>query len=407
MNVFQDKHIVLGVTGSIAAYKVVGLASSLTQSGAHVDVILTEAAAKLVSPLSFSSVTGRRALIDDDLWKVDDHVLHIKLGENNQAFLIAPATANTIAKLANGIADNLLTLSALASRTDIMVAPAMDGGMYSHPATQDNLKTLQDRGVKVLGPAAGHLASGISGQGRMLETDQLLGYLRIWLGREGVLAGRKVVITAGGTQEAIDPVRMISNRSSGKQGYALAQAALDQGAEVTLISTQVCLKPPIGVNLCKVETAEEMLKVTLEETEKCDLLIMAAAVADYKTKHLQKQKIKKKDRDLNTIELEPTQDILLEVSKRKGSKSKEPLCVIGFAAESEDLISNAKAKLEEKNLDMIVANDITREDAGFGSDKNQATLIWKDGRTEELELMEKSTLSDMLIQEAAKILPAA
>ena len=404
MKVFEEKRIVLGVTGSIAAYKAASLASLLKKGGAVVDVILTEAAAKLVTPLTFSSLTGRRAYVDQDLWQVDDHVLHIKLGEENQAFLIAPATANTIAKLAHGIADNLLTLSALASRTDLLVAPAMDGGMYSHPATQENLKILKERGVKILGPAAGHLASGLSGKGRMLEPDQLRGHLRLRLGREGVLAGKKVVVTAGGTQEPIDPVRVIANKSSGKQGYALAQAALDQGAEVVLISGSVCLKPPEGASLLEVSTAEEMREGVINETEKADALIMAAAVADYRPAQISKRKIKKDQGGIAAIELEETSDILNEVAKRKKTPRVGPLVTIGFAAETENLKENAKLKLDKKNLDLIAANDVSREDSGFGTDTNQITLVWKNGQVEELPLMEKSEVSDIIIQETAKLI---
>ncbi len=404
MKVFEEKRIVLGVTGSIAAYKIVDLASKLTQAGALVDVILTESAAKLVSPLTFSSVTGRRAYIDQDLWQVDDHVLHIELGEENQAFLIAPATANTIAKLANGLADNLLTVSALASRTKLLVAPAMDGGMYSHPATQENLQILEKRGVRLLGPAAGHLASGKSGKGRMLESDQLLGHLRVFLGKNGVLKGKKVVVTAGGTQEPIDPVRVISNKSSGKQGFALAQAALDQGAEVVLISSPVCLSPPVGALKIDGTTAEQMSAAVLKETENADLLIMAAAVADYKPAQEKNRKIKKDQGGLSIINLETTPDILSDLAQRKKSVGIGPRVTIGFAAETENLQKNASSKLKQKQLDLIAANDISRKDSGFGSDKNQVTLIWKDGRIKELPLMEKSEVSDIIIQEASKLI---
>ena len=403
MKVFEGKRIVLGVTGSIAAYKIVDLASKLSQSGALVDVILTGSAAKLVSPLTFSSVTGRRAFIDQDLWQVDDHVLHIELGEKNQAFLIAPASANTIAKLAHGLADNLLTVSALASRTDLLVAPAMDGGMYSHPATQENLQILEKRGVQLLGPAAGHLASGMSGKGRMLEPEQLLGYLRVFLGKEGVLKGKKVVVTAGGTQEPIDPVRVLSNKSSGKQGYALAQAALDQGGEVVLISTPVCLVPPIGASLVNVTTADQMFEAVLKETKDADLLIMAAAVADYKPARESSQKIKKEKGGLSVINLETTPDILGEIARRKNTSGFSLEVVIGFAAETEKLQENAKSKLENKKLDLIVANDVSREDLGFDSDQNQVILIWKDGRIQEFPVMEKTEVSDIIIEEAAKL----
>ncbi len=403
MKVIEGKRIVLGVTGSIAAYKIVDLASKLSQSGALVDVILTDSAAKLVSPLTFSSVTGRRAYVDKDLWQVDDHVLHIELGEENQAFLIAPASANTIAKLAHGLADNLLTVSALASRTDLLVATAMDGGMYSHPATQENLQILEKRGVQMLGPAAGHLASGMSGKGRMLEPEQLLGYLRVFLGKEGVLKGKKVVVTAGGTQEPIDPVRVLSNKSSGKQGYSLAQAALDQGGDVVLISTPVCLVPPIGASLVKVTTADQMLKAVLKETKDADLLIMAAAVADYKPARESSQKIKKEKGGLSVINLETTPDILGEIARRKNTSGFSLEVVIGFAAETEKLQENAKDKLEKKKLDLIVANDVSRVDLGFGSDQNQVTLIWKDGRIQEFPVMEKTEVSDIIIEEAAKL----
>jgi phosphopantothenoylcysteine decarboxylase/phosphopantothenate--cysteine ligase len=405
MKVLENKRIILGVTGSIAAYKTVTLASSLTKAGALVDVILTGAASKLVSPITFSSVTGRKAFIDEDLWKVDDHVLHIEMGEKNDALLIVPATANTIAKMAHGLADNLLTLTALASRTIPLIAPAMDGGMYSHPATQENLDLLRKRGVEIWGPAAGHLASGLSGKGRMLEPDQLLGHLRYWLGKNGVLKGKKIVITAGGTQEPIDPVRVIGNRSSGKQGYAIAQASLDQGAEVILITAPVALKGPIGAKVVPVKTADQMAEAVFSESRDADLLIMAAAVADYKPCQESDTKIKKDQGGLDVVKLERTVDILKEIANIKENKKVGPEVVIGFAAETDNLLKNAKSKLEKKNLDLIIANDVSREDRGIGSDKNQVTLIWKDGHTRELPVMDKSDISDELVQEAAKLLP--
>ena len=404
MEIFSGKRIVIGVSGSIAAYKSAVLASALTKAGALVDTILTDAASKLISPLTFSSLTGRRAYLDSDLWKPEDHVLHIELGEKNQAFLIAPATANTIAKLAGGLADNLLTLTALASRTKIAVAPAMDGGMFSHPATQANLAILRDRGVHIWGPAAGHLASGLSGKGRMLEPEILLGHLRQFLGQAGVLQGKKVVITAGGTQEPIDPVRVLGNRSSGKQGYALAQAAIDAGAEVLLISAPTCLQAPVGASLIEVQTAEEMGEAVLVETESADLLIMAAAVADYRPAKHSDQKIKKDSGGLAQLKLEETGDILQLVADRKKGKTSGPTAVIGFAAETQNLLDNARAKLKEKSLDLIAANDVSREDSGIGVDQNRIVLIWKDGRTEELDLLPKSKVAEILIREAASLL---
>jgi phosphopantothenoylcysteine decarboxylase/phosphopantothenate--cysteine ligase len=319
--------------------------------------------------------------------------------------LIAPATANTIAKLAQGLADNLLTLTALASRTQIAVAPAMDGGMYSHPATQANLALLRERGVHIWGPAAGHLASGLSGKGRMLEPDLLAGHLRQFLGREGVLKGKKVVVTAGGTQEPIDPVRVISNRSSGKQGYAIAQAALDEGAEVCLISGPVSLLPPVGANLVQVTTAAEMAEVVLAETEGADLLIMAAAVADYRPVQPADQKIKKDQEGLETLILEGTEDILLRLAARKVESGVGPAFVVGFAAETENLLENARVKLERKSLDLIAANDVSGQGAGIGADLNQVLLIWRDGRTKDLGLLPKFEIAKALIEEAASLLP--
>ena len=237
MTILSGKHILLGVTGSIAAYKAADLASKLTQAGAQVDVILTNAAEKFVTPLTYQSVTGRKAYTDKDLWGDEAHVLHVNLGKTADLLVIAPCTADTMAKLAHGMADNLLTVTALAATCPILIAPAMDGGMFYHPATQANLQTLQTRSVLVAGPAAGHLASGLKGVGRMLEPIEILGHIRIALGKKGILAGKKIIVTAGGTQEAIDPVRVITNHSSGKQGYALAQAALDAGAKVTLINS--------------------------------------------------------------------------------------------------------------------------------------------------------------------------
>jgi phosphopantothenoylcysteine decarboxylase/phosphopantothenate--cysteine ligase len=404
MKVLDGKRIVLGISGSIAAYKAVELASRLTKSGALVDAVLTDAARKLISPVSFSSVTGRRAYIDEDLWRVSDHVLHIDLGEHNQAFLIAPATANTIAKMAHGIADNLLTLASLASRTVPIIAPAMDGGMYTSPATQENLEILKNRGVEIWGPAAGHLASGLSGKGRMLEPWQLEGLLRQKLGKEGALRDRKVLVTAGGTQEPIDPVRVISNRSSGKQGYAIAQAAIDQGAEVILISGPTCLQPPIGVELISVNTAEEMADSVILESSKADVLIMAAAVADYRPLQVSANKIKKGGEKTLTIELTQTRDILRSIAESKAKEKTGPILTIGFAAETKELLENARKKLDEKELDMIVANDVSQEESGFGSEDNQVIFIWKDGKTEEFPLLSKMEVAENLIDEVVILL---
>jgi phosphopantothenoylcysteine decarboxylase/phosphopantothenate--cysteine ligase len=402
MTVLQGKNILLGVTGSIAAYKAADLASKLTQSGAQVDVILTGAAEKFISPLTFQSVTGRRAYADADLWGNEAHVLHVSLGKTADAFVIAPCTANTIAKLAHGLADNLLTVIALAARCPLLVAPAMDGGMYDHPATQENLDALKKRGVTIVGPAQGHLASGLTGTGRMTEPSELIGHIRLLLGRRGLLAAKKVVVSAGGTQEPLDPVRVLTNRSSGKQGYALAQAALDFGADVTLITTPTSLVPPVGANLIRVETARQMFDAVVKESADADALIMAAAVADFRPKQAAGSKMKKRD-GIPQVELEETEDILKTVSGLR-SERKRPRLVVGFAAESRDLLANASEKLKSKKLDMIAANDISSEDAGFGAETNRVTLLFADGKQEALPLMSKDEVAEIMMRHIASLL---
>lgn len=393
--VLSGKRITLGVTGSIAAYKAADLASKLAQAGAQVDVILTGAAEKFVTPLTFQSVTGRRAYTDQDLWGNEAHVLHVGLGHAADMLVIAPCTANTLAKLAHGQADTLLTVTALAMSSPLLIAPAMDGGMYDHPATQENIETLRKRGAAFIGPAAGHLASGLSGVGRMLETSEIIGYIRILLGRNGPLAGKKVVVTAGGTQEPLDPVRVITNRSSGKQGYALAQAALDMGAQVTLITTPTALTPPVGARVVNVETAKEMLEAVLRESAQSDALLMASAVADFRPKNAARDKIKKEG-GVPQIELEATEDILKTVAAQR-EETKCPRLLVGFAAESRDLLENAARKLKSKGLDFIAANDISAGDAGFAVETNRVTLLFADGRRESLPLMSKAEVAETIL----------
>ncbi len=400
MSIFSGKKIILGVTGSIAAYKAADLASKLTQAGANVDVILTPAAENFVTPLTFQSVTGRRAYTDKDLWGNEAHVLHVGLGKNTNLLLIAPCTADTIAKLAHGIADNLLTVTALAATCPIVVAPAMDGGMFDAPATQENIATLSKRGVTIIGPAEGHLASGLSGKGRMIEPSDILGYTRKALGKDGSLAGKKVIVTAGGTQEAIDPVRMITNHSSGKQGYALAQAALDAGAEVCLITTPTGLIPPIGAQVIKVKSAQDMLDAVMNET--ADALIMAAAAADFRPKHAARDKMKKRD-GIPQIELEAAPDILKTVSSSQLSPKRFKV-MVGFAAESKDLLDNAAEKLKSKGLDFIAANDISAKDAGFEVETNRVTLLFANGTRESLPLMSKTEVAEKIIEHTSKLL---
>jgi phosphopantothenoylcysteine decarboxylase/phosphopantothenate--cysteine ligase len=398
----QNKRILLGVTGSIAAYKAADLASKLTQAGALVDVLLTQAALQFVTPLTFQSVTGRRAYCDADLWGDEGHVQHISLGKTADLLLIAPATANTLAKLANGLADNLLTVTALAATCPLVVAPAMDGGMYAHPATQANLEILRQRGAILVGPAEGHLASGLAGVGRMVEPIELLGRARWALSRNGPLQGRKALITAGGTQEPIDPVRVLANRSSGKQGFALAQAALDQGAEVILISGPTHLSAPVGAQLDNVNTTEEMLDAVLASLSATDVLIMAAAVADFKVTTPSVDKIKKEG-GIPEIKLETTPDILQAVAQFKAREG-WPRLTIGFAAESQNLLKNARIKLQAKKLDLIVANNISAQDTGFGVDNNRVTLLFPDGRAEPMPLMSKMEVAQVVMERVMKML---
>jgi phosphopantothenoylcysteine decarboxylase/phosphopantothenate--cysteine ligase len=326
----------------------------------------------------------------------------VGLARSADLFVIAPCTAHTMAKLAHGEADNLLTITALAATCPLLIAPAMDGGMWSHPATQANLRTLQDRGVLLAGPAEGHLASGMSGAGRMLEPAELLGHIRLALGRGGKLAGSRVVVTAGGTQEPVDPVRVLTNRSSGKQGFALAQAALDAGGLVTLIATPTtsALVPPVGAKLLRVGTAREMLAAVMAESQHADALLMAAAVADFTVAEAAPDKLKKRE-GLPEINLVLAPDILAAVA---GGSS--PRVVVGFAAETRDLLENASEKLESKKLSFIAANDISSPDAGFGTDTNRVTLLFADGRTEALPLMSKAEVAEAIIEHVATLLEA-
>jgi len=396
MNPIAGKNIVLGVTGSIAAYKAADLASKIHQAGGIINVVLTPSACQFITPITFQSVTGRKAYVDADLWGGESHVAHIGLGHNADLLVIAPASANTIAKLAHGIADNLLTVTALAAGCPVLLAPAMDGDMYLHPATQANLEILRLRGVEMIGPGEGHLASGLIGRGRMVEPAEILGQIRWMLSQRGPLHGCKVVVTAGGTQEPIDPVRFITNRSSGKQGYALAQSALDLGAKVTLITGPTALAAPHGVCQVDISSAEEMLQAVLAETADADALLMAAAVADFRPVNVSHQKIKKNS-GINSISLEPTVDILAAVAGQR-VQTGYPRRVVGFAAETQSLLENARAKLNAKKLDLIVANDVSAPDAGFAVDTNRVTLLHPDGRVQPLALASKNEVADAILQ---------
>jgi phosphopantothenoylcysteine decarboxylase/phosphopantothenate--cysteine ligase len=400
MSVFSGKHILLGVTGSIAGYKSVDIASKLAQAGAQVDVLLTDAGEKFVTPLTFQSVTGRRAYTDQDLWGNEAHVLHVSFGKSADLLVIAPCTAHTIAKLAHGLADNLLTVTALAAECPLIIAPAMDGGMYYHPTTQQNLAKLKEGGTIIVGPAEGHLASGLTGKGRMIEPAEIIGQIRMVLGRNGKLAGKKILVTAGGTQEAIDPVRVITNHSSGKQGYALAQAALDSGADVCLITAPTALTPPVGARIINVNTVQEMLTAVLAES--ADALIMAAAAADFRPLHKAKDKLKKRD-GIPQVKLEAAPDILKTVASLQ-LINKRFQVMAGFAAESRDLLENASEKLQSKKLDLIVANNISEDDAGFAVETNRVTLLFANGSRETLPLMSKVEVSEKVIEHISKLL---
>jgi phosphopantothenoylcysteine decarboxylase/phosphopantothenate--cysteine ligase len=408
ITLLHDKRIILAVTGSIAVYKVVDLASKLTQAGATVDVIMTEAARQFVTPLTFQSVTGRP--VYTDLWQADSsgglptHIAHVGLGEGADLLVVAPATANTLAKLAHGLADDLLSVTALAARCPLVVAPAMDGGMYQHPATQANLHTLVERGAYLVDPEEGRFASGLVGKGRLPETATLIGHIRRALGRSGPLAGRRVVVTAGGTREALDPVRYLTNRSSGKQGYAIAQAALDAGADVTLI-TAASLPAPVGATVIPVGSARDMQAAVLEAARTADALLMAAAVADFRPQTVSDQKIKKQEdsSDAPTIVLTRNPDILLAVKEQRAA-SGFPRVVVGFAAESENLLAYGRSKLERKGLDLLVANDISASDAGFEVDTNRVTLLDKSGGHQSLPLASKAAVGETLVAEVARLL---
>ena len=394
---FEGKRIVLGVSGSIAAYKAADLASKLTQAGALVDVLLTQAATQFVSPLSFRSLTHRAVVTD--MFDVDspDAVEHVTLAKAADVLVVAPATANTLAKLAHGMADDPVSLTALATGAPVLVAPAMDAGMWEHPAVQANARTLQERGVTIIGPAHGRMASGLEGYGRLVEVPELLGRIAQALGRNGNLAGLTVVVTAGGTQEPIDAVRVVTNRSSGRMGYAIAEAARDRGAHAVLVAASTALPDPPGVECVHVRTAEEMRSAVLAACRSAHALVMAAAVADYRPAAPNARKLKKEDSAILQVPLERTADILMD--------ARRDIVRVGFAAESDDLLRNARVKLEAKALDLIAANDITQSDAGFDVETNRVTLVSKDG-AEELPLLSKYDVAARIMDRVAALLAA-
>ncbi len=389
-----DKHVVLGVTGSIACYKALDLASKLMQAGALVNTIMSYGATQFVTPLAFRSITHRAVVTDSFDPDSEYSVEHVALAQQADVIVVAPATVHCIAKLALGLADDPLTTTIVAAKCPLVVAPAMDGNMYDHPATQANLATLQERGVVIAGPGTGRLASGLTGMGRLLETPELLGHISYAMGKNGDLAGKTVVVSAGGTMEPIDPVRVITNHSSGKMGYALAEAARDRGADVVLVTAPTSLPEPALMKVVQVRTAEQMGEAIQSHLKKADALIMAAAVADYRPTEAANQKIKKADDNLS-ISLAKTTDIL--------KSAKGDFVRVGFAAESQNLVENAKAKVGSKQLDLIVANNITAEGSGFGSDTNKVTLIDRDLAIEELPLLSKYDVSNRILDRVKRL----
>jgi len=388
----DGRELILGVTGSIAAYKAVYLLRELTRGGARVTVCLSEHAREFVGPLTFRTLSGRPVLTTLFDPQSDAAVEHVALAEQAAAVVVAPATANLLAKAAHGIADDFLTTVLLAARCPVVVAPAMDGGMWQHPAVVANVTTLRARGVTVLEPDTGALASGLSARGRLPEVDAIVEAVLGALTLTRDLAGERVVVTAGPTREPIDPVRYISNRSSGRMGYALAAAAVRRGAQVTLVSGPTALTPPPAAGFVPVQTAEEMREAVLHHAERASIVIKAAAVADYRMAHPAEQKIKGK-RDL-TLELTPNPDILAEVAARAGGAF-----IVGFAAETHDVVAHARAKLEAKGVDLLVANDVSRRDIGFDAEENEVLLIDRWGGSRPLPRMPKSAVADAILDE--------
>ena len=395
----KGKKIVLGVTGGIAVYKAVDLVSRLRKQGCEVRVVMTEHAQQFVTPLTFKEISGNQVAVS--MWSSNQefNVEHIALANWADAFVVAPATANIIAKMAYGLADDLLSTTLLAAQAPIVVCPAMNTGMYENAATQENIAKLQGRGITVMPPAVGKLACGTSGAGRLPEPQEIVEFLNAFFAkREGDLRGLKVLVTAAGTREPIDPVRFVGNRSSGKMGYAVAQMAAERGAEVVLISGPSALPIPANVKAIKVETTNEMLEACLESYDKVDIVIKAAAVADYRPRDVAEQKIKKKTDDALTVVMDKNPDIL----KTLGAKKTHQV-LVGFAAETQNLLENARDKVVKKNLDMIVANDVTAVGAGFNADTNIVKFLFANGEVRSLEQMPKVDVANCILNEALKI----
>lgn len=393
----EKKNLLIGVSGGIAAYKVCNVASYFTKKGVNVNVVMTKHGAEFVGPITFEALTKNPCLTSLFDGKSDDPVAHVNLGRNADCVLVAPATANVIAKLANGIADDMLTSTVLAANCKKLVAPAMFTGMLENPATQRNLNRLRADGFEIIEAEEGRLACGAVGSGRLAEPEQLISAVEQVLFGNDMLKGKRVLITAGATQEDIDPVRYITNHSSGKMGYALAKAARSMGAETVLVSGKTGIAPPYGVSTVFVSSAEEMYNETVARAQNVDIIVMAAAVADYTPAEKAQQKIKKSDGECSLV-LKRTKDILAQVGKNKTDAQ----TVVGFSMETENLVENSRKKLASKNADMIVANSIASDKTGFGVDTNAAVLITKNGETE-TELLSKDDLAKIILEKAAEL----
>ena len=389
----KGKHVVLGITGSIAAYKTAGLASMLVKKGCHVHVLMTENATNFINPITFETLTGNKCLVDTFDRNFEFSVEHVALAKQADVVMIAPASANSIAKLAHGLADDMLTTTVLACRCRKIIAPAMNTNMYENPIVQDNIKICEKYGMKVIKPAVGYLACGDTGAGKMPEPVELFDYIEQEIGAQKDLEGKKILVTAGPTREAIDPVRYITNHSTGKMGYAVAKAAALRGADVTLVTGKTDTPKPRFVKLIEIQSATDMFEAVTAAAAEQDIIIKAAAVADYRPKSVGTEKTKKTEGDM-AIELERTDDIL----KWLGAHRREGQFLCGFSMETQNMLENSRVKLDKKNIDMIVANNLKVEGAGFGTDTNVVTIITRE-RNLELEKMTKEEVADRLLDE--------
>lgn len=393
----NGKTVLLGVTGSIAAYKIASLASALKKLHADVHVLMTQNATNFINPITFESLTGNKCLVDTFDRNFQFQVEHVSIAKRADVVMIAPASANVIGKLAHGIADDMLTTTVIACRCKKYISPAMNTNMFENPIVQDNLKTLEHYGYEVIQPASGYLACGDTGAGKMPEPETLLAYIEKEIACEKDLQGKKILVTAGPTQEAIDPVRYITNHSSGKMGYAIAKAAMLRGADVTLVSGRTAIEPPLFVNIVPIVTARDMFEAVTEVSDEQDIIIKAAAVADYRPAVVSSEKVKKKEGQMS-IELERTDDIL----KYLGEHKREGQFLCGFSMETQNMISNSRAKLEKKNLDMIAANNVKEAGAGFQGDTNVLTLITQEEETS-LPLMSKEDAANKLLDKILEL----